>query len=99
MKKQYHPHDFEEPNKHQHYACLGKCEFEIIATYIISRCQLEGKWVPINVFPTNLLGEPAELDYRLKQMMLAGKLEQTTEGFVLTQHCLEQIAEKYLMKK
>lgn len=99
MKQTYHPHDFEEPTKPQHYCCLGKCEFEIIATHIIRASQLEGRWVSVKDFPQTMLSSPTELSYRLKQMVHCGHLEETKEGFMLPQETLEVIAKKYPIRK
>lgn len=99
MKKHYHPHDFEEPTSQQYYCCLGRAEFEIIATHIIRMCQTYGEWVPVNSFPATMLGSPAELEYRLKQMVKCGHLEETKEGYTLPQETLEIIAQDYAINR
>ena len=99
MQHNYHPHDFQEPTSTQYYCCLGKCEFEIIATHIIRVSQIEGSWVPVKDFPQTMLSSPAELSYRLKQMVHCGHLEETKDGYLLPQETLEIIAKEFPIRK
>ena len=81
----YQPRDIQEPGTPPYLDTLGKSEWEEIAAHIITESQKAGTWVRVT-----------RLNYPdIKGMKQGGKLEETAEGYHLTEHCIEEIWKKY----
>lgn len=89
----YSPNDFMPPDMmvKQYLCTLGRCEWEIIAAQIVEKSKEKGKWSPITAEEAN--------GYLEQEMIDVGYLEETNEGYMLTEKALGQIAMRYLKIK
>lgn len=87
--RQIEPRDIQRPEPIVPYQdTLGKSQYESVAAIIICVSQIRGEWTPLETLPK---GERLYLP----DMLRSGHLEQTEEGYMLSQRTIERIAEKF----
>ena len=84
----YNPSDFKAPviGEITYYDLFGKRQYEDCAEYIMSICIEAGYMKPVKVLPE---------EHRPASMIEDGFLENTDDGFMLTDFALEKILEKF----